>query len=152
MGILNNPTAMMAFQNNTSVNGRKLLRNFSCTAVQGASQRARSSTANSETNLVHGINEASLIETTILSNGIRVATLPSPTSHFLSLGVLLGIGTRHENNTTLGSSHLLEKMAFKVELPLLLESAITRILLLSQKLSDRYIHKLTCIPKNAIIH
>lgn len=48
-----------------------------------------------------------------LANGLRVASDPMPGVESVSLGVWVGIGTRHETASQNGISHLLEHMAFK---------------------------------------
>ncbi|KAF9437704.1 Mitochondrial-processing peptidase subunit alpha [Entomortierella beljakovae] len=49
---------------------------------------------------------------TKLSNGVRVATEPSQ-GHFASLGVYVDAGSRYEDESTRGVSHLLDRLAFK---------------------------------------
>jgi len=53
------------------------------------------------------------IRTTTLENGLRVVSDPMATVESVSLGVWVGIGTRHEKKEMNGVSHLLEHMAFK---------------------------------------
>lgn len=50
---------------------------------------------------------------TTLPNGLRVATDPLPHVDTVSLGVWVGVGTRHEAPQVNGISHMLEHMAFK---------------------------------------
>jgi processing peptidase subunit alpha len=50
---------------------------------------------------------------TKLANGIRVASLPSPGSHFQTLGVFIDAGTKYETASTAGFTHILDRMAFK---------------------------------------
>jgi processing peptidase subunit alpha len=52
---------------------------------------------------------------TVLSNGIRVATHRAP-SHFSSVGVYIDAGSKYEHHETVGFSHLMDRMAFKVGL------------------------------------
>ncbi|MEQ1576266.1 MAG: pitrilysin family protein [Hyphomicrobium sp.] len=49
----------------------------------------------------------------LLSNGLRVVTQNMPHLETSSLGVWVGVGSRHETGTQHGLSHLLEHMAFK---------------------------------------
>nr|WP_279513044.1 pitrilysin family protein [Dongia mobilis] len=53
------------------------------------------------------------VEITTLPNGFRVATDRMDSVETVSLGVWVGIGTRHEDAAENGVSHLLEHMAFK---------------------------------------
>ncbi|NQU58045.1 MAG: insulinase family protein, partial [Rhodospirillales bacterium] len=53
------------------------------------------------------------IKTTTLENGLRVVSDPMATVESVSLGVWVGVGTRHEAKEMNGVSHLLEHMAFK---------------------------------------
>jgi processing peptidase subunit alpha len=48
-----------------------------------------------------------------LENGLRVASIPAP-SHFMSVGVYVAAGSRCENDQTIGCTHLLDRLAFKV--------------------------------------
>lgn len=48
-----------------------------------------------------------------LNNGIRVASIPSP-SHFMSVGVYVAAGSRFETDHTAGCTHLMDRLAFKV--------------------------------------
>jgi predicted Zn-dependent peptidase len=50
---------------------------------------------------------------TVLSNGLRVVTQNMPHLETSSLGVWVGVGSRHETQVQHGLSHLLEHMAFK---------------------------------------
>ncbi|KAH3673071.1 hypothetical protein WICMUC_003904 [Wickerhamomyces mucosus] len=47
-----------------------------------------------------------------LSNGIRVATNPSP-GHFSATGIYVDAGSRYENSELKGVSHLVDRLAFK---------------------------------------
>ncbi|KAJ3016864.1 UNVERIFIED_CONTAM: Mitochondrial-processing peptidase subunit alpha [Siphonaria sp. JEL0065] len=49
---------------------------------------------------------------TKLANGVTVASSPSP-GHFVSCGVLVNTGASRETTATRGSSHMLDRMAFK---------------------------------------
>ena len=53
------------------------------------------------------------VDITTLPNGIRVATESTP-GHFSSVGLYVDAGSRHETPSTLGVSHFLDRMAFKV--------------------------------------
>jgi predicted Zn-dependent peptidase len=53
------------------------------------------------------------VEITTLPNGFRIATDRMESVETVSLGVWVGIGTRHEAAAENGVSHLLEHMAFK---------------------------------------
>lgn len=53
------------------------------------------------------------VEITTLDNGFRIASDRMESVETVSLGVWVGIGTRHEEETENGVSHLLEHMAFK---------------------------------------
>ena len=53
------------------------------------------------------------IRTTTLKGGLRVVSDPMATVESVSLGVWVGVGTRHEKKEMNGVSHLLEHMAFK---------------------------------------
>lgn len=53
------------------------------------------------------------IRTTTLENGLHVVSDPMSTVESVSLGVWVGVGTRHEKKEVNGVSHLLEHMAFK---------------------------------------
>lgn len=53
------------------------------------------------------------VEITTLENGFRIASDSMASVETISLGVWVGIGTRHEEAAENGVSHLLEHMAFK---------------------------------------
>ena len=53
------------------------------------------------------------VEITTLPSGLRVVTDAMPHLKTASLGVFVGVGSRHERNNEHGLSHLLEHMAFK---------------------------------------
>ena len=53
------------------------------------------------------------IRTTTLDNGLQVVSDPMSTVESVSLGILVGVGTRYEEPEMNGVSHLLEHMAFK---------------------------------------
>ena len=56
---------------------------------------------------------ASTLQTTTLDSGVRVATESTP-GHFAAIGLYVDCGTRYESHRTRGSSHMLDKLAFKV--------------------------------------
>ena len=56
------------------------------------------------------------VETSTLSNGLRVVTHRMPHLQSATLGVWVGSGSRHETEAMHGISHLLEHMAFKATL------------------------------------
>ncbi|KAH7104953.1 mitochondrial processing peptidase [Auriculariales sp. MPI-PUGE-AT-0066] len=49
---------------------------------------------------------------TVLPNKLRVATQNAP-GHFASVGVFVDVGTRYESALTAGSSHFLDRLAYK---------------------------------------
>ncbi|ODV59256.1 mitochondrial-processing protease subunit alpha [Ascoidea rubescens DSM 1968] len=51
-------------------------------------------------------------ETVTLSNGARIITNPLP-SHFSCLGVYINAGSRYEPEALVGTSHLIDRLAFK---------------------------------------
>ena len=53
------------------------------------------------------------IQVTRLANGLTVATDSMPGVESVSLGIFVGVGTRHETQEINGVAHLLEHMAFK---------------------------------------
>lgn len=50
---------------------------------------------------------------TTLSNGVRVTSENTP-GHFSAVGVYIDVGSRYETPQTLGLSHMLDRLAFKV--------------------------------------
>lgn len=50
---------------------------------------------------------------TILTNGLRVITVPMPSFESVTVLVMVGAGSRYENRKNSGISHFLEHMAFK---------------------------------------
>jgi predicted Zn-dependent peptidase len=52
-------------------------------------------------------------EKTILSNGLRVLTIPMPSFESATVMVMVGAGSRYETKSNNGISHFLEHMAFK---------------------------------------
>ena len=50
---------------------------------------------------------------TVLPNGMRVATEANPAAATSTVGVFFDAGSRYENDTTVGTAHFLEHMAFK---------------------------------------
>ncbi len=63
-------------------------------------------------NMITNKTDAS-VEITTLDNGFRIASDRMESVETVSLGVWVGIGTRHEEKAENGVSHLLEHMAFK---------------------------------------
>ncbi|KAH9824034.1 mitochondrial processing peptidase [Melampsora americana] len=53
-----------------------------------------------------------LTQTSILPNGIKVATESTP-GHFIGVGVYIDAGSRYESNKLRGVTHLTDRMAFK---------------------------------------
>lgn len=53
------------------------------------------------------------LKVTSLSNGVRVATDPTP-GHFVAAGVYVDAGSRYEGNRTRGASHMVDRLGFKV--------------------------------------
>ena len=53
------------------------------------------------------------METTVISNGIRVCTERNPHSALQAVGVFIGAGSRQETLETSGSAHFLEHLHFK---------------------------------------
>ena len=49
----------------------------------------------------------------VLSNGLRVLTIPMPSLESVTAMVLVGAGSRYETDRNNGVSHFLEHMAFK---------------------------------------
>ncbi|GAA5820803.1 hypothetical protein JCM3770_001000 [Rhodotorula araucariae] len=52
------------------------------------------------------------LEVTTLSNGIRVASDPTP-GHFVAAGVYADAGSRYESRRTTGAAHMTDRLAFK---------------------------------------
>lgn len=63
--------------------------------------------------MITGKETEASVEITTLDNGFRIATDRMASVETVSLGVWVGIGTRHEEAAENGVSHLLEHMAFK---------------------------------------
>ena len=55
-----------------------------------------------------------LCKITTLPNGIRVASENTP-GHFSAVGVYVDAGSRYETANTRGVSHILDRLAFKVD-------------------------------------
>jgi len=49
----------------------------------------------------------------VLPNGLRVLTQTMPTARSVSVGIFVGVGSRHEDEPRAGLSHLLEHLVFK---------------------------------------
>lgn len=56
-----------------------------------------------------------LLQVTTLPNGVRVATDGTP-GHFVAAGVYVGAGSRFEWEGNSGSSHMIDRLAYKVKL------------------------------------
>lgn len=56
-----------------------------------------------------------LSKITTLPNGIRVASENTP-GHFSAVGVYVDAGSRYETSATRGVSHILDRLAFKVNI------------------------------------
>ena len=54
-----------------------------------------------------------MYDLTTLTNGLRVLTVTLPEARSVSLGVFLGVGSRHESEALAGASHFIEHMMFK---------------------------------------
>lgn len=54
-----------------------------------------------------------MYDLTTLTNGLRVLSVTLPEARSVSLGVFLGVGSRHESETLSGASHFIEHMMFK---------------------------------------
>ena len=52
-------------------------------------------------------------ERSVLPNGLRVVTQEMPSSRSVSVGIFVGVGSRHEDAAHAGRSHLLEHLVFK---------------------------------------
>ena len=52
-------------------------------------------------------------ERSVLPNGLRVVTSHMPTARSVAVGLFAGVGSRHEDTTRAGVSHLLEHLVFK---------------------------------------
>jgi len=52
---------------------------------------------------------------TTLPNGLKVASEEAP-GHFASVGIYIDAGSRYENDKNAGSSHLIDRLAFKVHI------------------------------------
>ena len=52
-------------------------------------------------------------ERSVLPNGLRVVTQAMPAARSVSVGIVVGVGSRHEKEAKAGLSHLLEHLVFK---------------------------------------
>jgi processing peptidase subunit alpha len=59
------------------------------------------------------VSTAALQTVSSLPNGVRVATEETP-GHFCSIGIYVDAGSRYESVVDRGSSHLLDRLAWKV--------------------------------------
>jgi predicted Zn-dependent peptidase len=53
------------------------------------------------------------VRVSVLSNGVRVITAAMPHVRSVSVGVWIGVGSRHESDDEAGASHFLEHLLFK---------------------------------------
>src|SRR3990172_11298221 len=49
----------------------------------------------------------------VLSNGLRIVTQQMPAARSVSVGIFVGVGSRHEDEAHAGLSHMLEHLVFK---------------------------------------
>lgn len=49
----------------------------------------------------------------VLTNGLRIVTQQMPAARSVSVGIFVGVGSRHEDESHAGLSHLLEHLVFK---------------------------------------
>ena len=49
----------------------------------------------------------------VLANGLRILTQEMPAARSVSVGLFVGVGSRHEDEAHTGLSHLLEHLVFK---------------------------------------
>jgi mitochondrial-processing peptidase subunit alpha len=61
-----------------------------------------------------------ITQITTLSNGVRVTTENTP-GHFSAIGLYIDAGSRYETPRTLGLSHMLDRLAFKVSVMIILQ-------------------------------
>lgn len=112
------PTASMLRQSTTVSAASSSSRSFSRQAVAKALSVAASSTPKprrSYASAASPIHTGSLVKTSTLPNGVRVATESTP-GHFSAVGVYVDAGSRFERPWVSGESgvsHLLDRMAFK---------------------------------------
>jgi predicted Zn-dependent peptidase len=57
--------------------------------------------------------EEPTFERTVLPNGLRIVTQAMPHARSVSMGLFVGVGSRHEDDRHAGLSHLLEHLVFK---------------------------------------
>ena len=63
--------------------------------------------------ITRSLSKALPLRVSTLSNGVRVATDPTP-GHFVAAGVYVDAGSRYEGDRTRGAGHLMDRMGFKV--------------------------------------
>lgn len=61
----------------------------------------------------HKSTASSAYKLSSLSNGIRIASIPSP-GHFMTVGAFIDAGSKYETSVSKGFTHILDRMAFKV--------------------------------------
>lgn len=71
------------------------------------------STSSSPPPIPSASSSAPLLQVSTLPNGVRVATDGTP-GHFVAAGVYVGAGSRFEWEGNSGSSHMMDRLAFKV--------------------------------------
>ncbi|KAK9900909.1 LuxS/MPP-like metallohydrolase [Cystobasidium minutum MCA 4210] len=69
-------------------------------------------TPSSKPHIPSASSTASLLQVTTLPNGVRVATDGTP-GHFVAAGIYVGAGSRYEWEGNSGSSHMIDRLAFK---------------------------------------
>lgn len=62
---------------------------------------------------IDGRSKVTPVDITTLPNGVRVVTEPTP-GYFSSVGVYIDAGSRYESPRLSGTSHIMDRMAFKV--------------------------------------
>lgn len=80
------------------------------------------------------------LKVTTLSNGIRVASDPTP-GHFVAAGVYVDAGSRYESERTRGAGHMVDRLGFKVRVepfPILISFSL--ILSLSRTLDRQSVY------------
>ncbi|KAN0063550.1 Mitochondrial-processing peptidase subunit beta [Thecaphora frezii] len=85
--------------------------------VQSSLRAARAQRVNATAfnfrNLATAVGRQPITQTTVLSNGLTVATESNPSAQTATVGVWIDAGSRAETDRTNGTAHFLEHMAFK---------------------------------------
>ncbi|EGG11482.1 mitochondrial processing peptidase [Melampsora larici-populina 98AG31] len=76
------------------------------------SNRTRTRTRTIQKNYSTSSSSQPITQTSILPNGIKVATESTP-GHFIGIGVYIDAGSRYESHKLRGVTHLTDRMAFK---------------------------------------